>query len=93
MDLGKSINYINGIEGGGSFPSIDMIEEISKALEIDPMLLFDRHGCPENIMRFDREEFARLVVEGYYKRIDANFGRSAMEEAIAEAERSYFKKS
>ena len=41
---GASANYIALIECGKSFPSLQMIEHIAKALEIDELDLFDKRG-------------------------------------------------
>ena len=40
---GTSTSYIGQIEIGNRFPSLEMIEKISEALQIQPYLLF----CPE----------------------------------------------
>jgi len=41
---GASANYIALIECGKNFPSLQMIEHIAKALEIDELDLFDKKG-------------------------------------------------
>lgn len=41
---GASANYIALIECGKSFPSLQMIEHIAKALEIDELDLLDKRG-------------------------------------------------
>ena len=47
---GTAPNYIALIEVGKSFPSLQMLEKISKALEIDALDLFDK-SCITEINR------------------------------------------
>ncbi len=92
LELGKSINYINGIENGSGFPAIEVIEDISEILTINPMLLFDRQGCPENIKRFDREQFVNDVTEGLYGRLKEDIGKE-VREVLGKPGQTYYKKS
>ncbi len=75
LELGKSINYINGIENGSGFPSIDMIEKISEILKIRPTQLLDEQGCPENVKMFDKDQFVNDVTEKLYERLKADIGK------------------
>lgn len=91
LELGKSVNYINGIENGSGFPAIDVIEDISEILKINPMLLFDREGCPENVKRFDRDQFVSDVTEGLYERLKADIGKE-VREVLGKPGQTYYKK-
>lgn len=72
MELGKSPNYINGIENGVSFPSVDMLEEIADILDVKPYELLVDRGCPENVMHFDENEFTRNISEMIYSRLKSD---------------------
>lgn len=61
MEIGKSSNYINSVENGKYFPSPETIDKISAVLKIHPSELFLEEGCPENIKRFNKNEFIESV--------------------------------
>lgn len=68
-ELGKSANYINGIENGVSFPSIDMMEKIAEALSIEPHELLMERGCPQNVFQFNADAFSNEIAESLYERL------------------------
>ncbi len=55
--LGKGLSYINKIESKSSFPTIQVIEEISDLLEIKPYLLFCDSETLKNVALSNQEDF------------------------------------
>lgn len=55
--LGKGLSYINKIESKSSFPTIQVIEEISNLLEIKPYLLFCDTETLKNVVLTKQEDF------------------------------------
>jgi transcriptional regulator with XRE-family HTH domain len=57
-------SYIGEIEIGRKFPSVEMVEKIAGALNVEPHLLFkaDRHNAAINVEA--REFYAKLTPEG-----------------------------
>lgn len=70
--LGKGTKYINKIESGISFPTIQVIEEIAEILEIKAHQLFEEESTPQNIISSDRDRFVSDVTESLYKKLTAD---------------------
>ncbi len=70
--LGKGTKYINKIESGISFPTIQVIEEIAEILEIKAHQLFEEESTPQNIISADRDRFVSDVTESLYKKLTAD---------------------
>lgn len=70
--LGKGTKYINKIESGISFPTIQVIEEISEVLGIKAYQLFEEESTPQNIISSDRDRFVSDVTETLYKKLTAD---------------------
>lgn len=69
LEIGKSYNYINSVENGKYFPSPETIEQIADFLEIEPMQLFDRNGCGENVVRNASASYSSELSEKLYSRL------------------------
>jgi len=78
--IGKSSNYINKIESGKSLPSVEMLIEICKFLEISPADFFDEEL--ENPMMVGE------MIENY-KKLDSDMQRNLSElmKGMAEKQR------
>lgn len=64
-----SSNYIALIESGKNFPSLQMISQISRALEIDELDLFSSTGLKyENFMNVHKQ-----LLEQIQSIVDSNF--------------------
>ena len=72
LEIGKSSNYINSIENGKYFPSPETIEQIAVFLQIEPMQLFDRNGCTENLIQNKPKDYADELSEKLYNRIKSD---------------------
>ena len=70
--LGKGTKYINKIESGISFPTIQVIEEIAEILGIKAHQLFEEESTPKNIISTDRDRFISDVTETLYKKLTAD---------------------
>ena len=60
---GASANYIALIECGRSFPSLQMIEHIAAALEINELDLFDKNGIEFHKKENIREKLLQQLQE------------------------------
>lgn len=69
LEIGKSSNYINSIENGKYFPSPETIEQIADYLKIEPMQLFDKYGCKENLINNQTEDYATTLTETLYNKL------------------------
>lgn len=69
LALDKGYNYINGIEQGKSFPSIDTIEKISQILGVKAYRLFDEHSSPENIKVSFQKKYNQSLQEELTRRV------------------------
>jgi len=69
LEIGKSSNYINSIENGKYFPSPETIEQIADYLKIEPMQLFDRYGCNENLINNHSKDYATTLTETLYNKL------------------------
>ena len=66
-----STSYIGDMEARERFPSPETIDKIAEALNIQPSVLFDETGCPENVKsNFEKnygvtikEELSRLILK------------------------------
>lgn len=76
--LNKGTNYINKIESRASFPTVQVIEQIARVLEIKAAQLFEEDGSPQNIIRTDREKFLVDLTETLYEKLSADM-RSVLE--------------
>lgn len=72
LEIGKSSNYINSIENGKYFPSPETIEQIADFLQIEPMQLFDRNGCTENLIQNSPKNYADQLSETLYNRLKSD---------------------
>ena len=70
--LGKGTKYINKIESGGSFPTVQVIEEISSVLGIQAAQLFEEESTPRNIIVSDRDKFVADVTDMLYQKLSAD---------------------
>ena len=70
--LGKGTKYINKIESGISFPTIQVIEEIAEVLGIKAYQLFEDESTPKNIITSDRDRFVSELTETLYKKLTAD---------------------
>lgn len=61
IQLNKSYNYINNIEGGGSFPPPAVIDQIAEILKIDSSLLFSNSASPKNLAASYKRKFSRSL--------------------------------
>ena len=66
LALDKSYNYINSVEQGKIMSSFDVIEQICNVLNIKPSQLFDEDASPENIRKFNKEEYINGISEKLY---------------------------
>lgn len=66
---GASTNYIALIENGKYFPSLPMIQQIAKALNVDTLDLFNRKGLDYNNI----EELRNLTIEKVTEAINNAF--------------------
>lgn len=85
LEIGKSSNYINSIENGKYFPSPETIEQIANFLEVEPMQLFDRNGCRENLVKNHTKTYASDLAENLYKKLSTDlhdFLKSDIEQAL-----------
>ena len=69
LEIGKSYNYINSVENGKYFPSPETIEQIADFLGIEPMQLFDRNGCGENIIKNAPASYSSELAENLYSKL------------------------
>lgn len=69
LEIGKSSNYINSIENGKYFPSPETIEQIANLLEVEPMQIFDKNGCKENVINSNGEQFSEELTEKLYSKL------------------------
>ena len=69
LEIGKSSNYINSIENGKYFPSPETIEQIANFLKIEPIQLFGKNGCKENILLNNSESYANELSEKLYSQL------------------------
>lgn len=69
LEIGKSSNYINSIENGKYFPSPETIEQIADFLNIEPFQLFDRSGCPKNLIQNNINGFSKELSETLYTKL------------------------
>lgn len=53
--IDKGYNYINGVEQGRLFPSVEVIEKLAEVLEISPAALFDENSIEKNIIKLNKE--------------------------------------
>jgi transcriptional regulator with XRE-family HTH domain len=78
-------NYIGMIETGKKFPSIDMIEKIAEALQIDTLELFSSQPIPvdEALKDLKKEILAEVerLVSSHFKNFSENYDNSAPAEA------------
>ena len=70
--LNKGTNYINKIESRASFPTVQVIEQIARVLEIKAAWLFEEDGSPQNIIRTDREKFLADLTDTLYEKLSAD---------------------
>ncbi len=69
---GASANYIALIENGKYFPSLQMLQQISKALNIDTLDLFDKKS-----LEYQNLENLRIqIIENVTNVINASFNNS-----------------
>lgn len=68
---GASANYIAMIESGKNFPSLPMISQIAKALEIDELDLFN----PSEFEYPDLKKLQRRLTAQIQQVIDGNFAK------------------
>lgn len=66
---GTAANYIALIEVGKSFPSLQMLEKIAGALEVDALDLFDK-DCLKTI---DSKHLKQEVLDSFTKSLDTVF--------------------
>lgn len=69
LEIGKSSNYINSVENGKYFPSPETIEQIAEFLKIEPIQLFDKNGCIENILQNNSDSYAKELSEKLYNKL------------------------
>ena len=55
--LNKNKNYIGLLEAGKVSLPLDMLAQIAEILNIKPKQLLEQDGCPENLLRFKKDEF------------------------------------
>ncbi len=53
LAIDKGYNYINGVEQGKLFPSVEVIEKLAEVLEISPAALFDENSIAKNIIKLN----------------------------------------
>ena len=70
--LGKGTKYINKIESGVSFPTIQVIEEIAEVLNIKASKLFEDDSTPQNIITYDKKQFIKDVTDSLYEKLSAD---------------------
>lgn len=70
--LNKGTNYINKIESHASFPTIQVIEEISDVLGIKASQLFEEGSTPKNIITTDRDRFVADLTQALYAKLTAD---------------------
>ena len=70
--LDKGVNYINRIESHSSFPTIQVIEDIAKILNIKAAQLFEEDKAPQNIITSDRDKFVADITETLYQKLTAD---------------------
>lgn len=61
LAIDKGYNYINGVEQGKLFPSIEVIEKLAEVLEISPAALFDENSIAKNIIKLNKEYLAEEI--------------------------------
>ena len=70
--IGYGGGYISEIESRNMFPKPETIDIIAKALCITPAQLFEEHGCPKNVIYFNRKEFVKEISNGLYEKLNAS---------------------
>lgn len=70
VEIQMSWNYINGIENGNGVPSLDALEKIAAALDVEPYELLLKDGCPENARKFTPEKFIQSENEKDFKALN-----------------------
>ena len=61
LAIDKGYNYINGVEQGKLFPSVEVIEKLAEVLEISPAALFDENSIAKNIRKLNKEYLAEEI--------------------------------
>ena len=61
LAIDKGYNYINGVEQGKLFPSVEVIEKLAEVLEISPAALFDENSVAKNIITLNKEYLAEEI--------------------------------
>ena len=61
LAIDKGYNYINGVEQGKLFPSVEVIEKLAEVLEISPAALFDENSVAKNIIKLNKEYLAEEI--------------------------------
>lgn len=61
LAIDKGYNYINGVEQGKLFPSVEVIEKLAEVLEISPAALFDENSIAKNIIKLNKEYLAEEI--------------------------------
>lgn len=77
--LNKGYNYINSIEGGVSFPSPQVIDEIANVLHIEPEVLFSKNSCPNNINNSFKKKFTVSLSDKLISRVSAEIEKVCRE--------------
>lgn len=70
FEIGKSIAYINQIENKDTWPQPEIIDRIAKVLDIEPSILFEETGCPENIKNQFTQKFGDSLENQLMKKIE-----------------------
>ena len=61
LAIDKGYNYINGVEQGKLFPSVEVIEKLAEVLEISPAALFDENSVAKHIIKLNKEYLAEEI--------------------------------
>ena len=61
---GSAASYIGEIETGRKFPSVEMVDKIARALNVEPYQLFREERRGDTINREAREHYAKLTPQG-----------------------------
>lgn len=68
--IGYGNGYISEIESRNMFPKPETIDEIAAVLDIKASQLFEEHGCPKNLIHFDKKNFTTDLINGLYEKLN-----------------------
>lgn len=71
---GSAANYISKIEAERQFPSVEMIEKLAAALQMDTVELFALSGQKENHVRAEKAALMQRIsseIDAFIERIDS----------------------